>query len=58
MLRNTIAGIKELMELKIVASVDRVPTASQFADCMTKKGKEKKADWLLNADRNNSLSRV
>ena len=58
MLRNTIAGIKELMELTIVASVDWVPTASQLADCMTKKGTEKKADWLLNAARNNSLTRV
>ena len=46
MLRNSIAGIKELIDLKMVKSITWVPTDKMLADCMTKKGK--KADWLLN----------
>ena len=56
LLRNTIAGIKELMELGIVSAVDWVPTNIQLADCMTKKGTDKKADWLLAVARTNKLS--
>jgi hypothetical protein len=47
LLRNTIAGIKQLMDLNMLDSVDWVSTGDQLADCMTKKGTENKADWLL-----------
>ena len=52
LLRNTIAGIKELLELKMVNRVTWVPTKDQLADCLTKKTK---ADWLLNAIEKNTL---
>ena len=52
LLRNTIAGIKELLELKMVNKVTWVPTKDQLADCLTKKTK---ADWLLNAIEKNTL---
>ena len=45
LLRNLIAGLKELLELKMVETVKWVPTEKQLADCLTKKGK--KGDWLL-----------
>ena len=45
LLRNSIAGLKELLELKMVETVKWVPTEKQLADCLTKKGK--KGDWLL-----------
>ena len=57
LLRNTIAGIKELVELGMVSSVDWVDTKNQLADCMTKKGTAKKADWLLAVARTNRLVR-
>ena len=53
LLRNSIAGMKELIELKIVKDVHWVPTAEQLADCMTKYGK--KADWLLKVASRNKL---
>ena len=55
LLRNTIAGLKELIELGLVLSVDWVSTHDQLADCMTKKGTDKKADWLLAVARTNTL---
>ena len=58
LLRNTIAGLKELMELGIVSAVDWVPTDVQLADCMTKKGTDKKADWLLAVARTNRLVKI
>ena len=55
MLRNTIAGIKELKELKMLDSLDWVSTRDQLADCLTKKGSQNKADWLLEVSSNNIL---
>ena len=57
MLRNTIAGIKELLELQMVDTVDWVPTDYQLADCLTKKGTVMKADWLLGVADSNSLEK-
>ena len=54
LLRNSIAGIKELMELKMVKEVNWVPTQKQLADCMTKRGH--KSDWLLSVAKNNRLN--
>ena len=54
-LRNTIAGIKELKELKMLDSLDWVSTKDQLADCLTKKGSQNKADWLLEVSSSNSL---
>ena len=54
-LRNTIAGLKELIQLGMVRSVDWVPTNKQLADCMTKKGSFKKGDWLLAVARTNKF---
>ena len=53
LLRNSIAGIKEMMELGMVKSIEWVPTDKQLADCMTKKGK--KAEWLLRVASENTL---
>ena len=53
LLRNSIAGIKELMELKMVKDVHWVPTKEQLADCLTKQGK--RADWLLKVASRNKL---
>ena len=53
LLRNSIAGIKEMMELGMVQSVDWVPTDKQLADTLTKKGK--KAEWLLKVASMNRL---
>ena len=55
LLRNSIAGIKELMELKMVEDVHWVPTRKQLADCMTKRGKN--SDWLLQVARNSRLDK-
>ena len=55
LLRSTIAGIKELALLGMVSSIEWVPTDQQLADCLTKKGSSKKADWLLAVARNNHL---
>ena len=47
LLRNTIAGIKEMISLKMVNSVKWVSTVDQLADCLTKKGTKSSSDWLL-----------
>ena len=53
LLRNTIAALKESLEKGFVESIEWVPTKSQLADCLTKKGV--KADWLLKLGANNKL---
>ena len=58
LLRNTIASMKELLQLGMVSSVDWVSTDNQLADCMTKKGTFKKADWLLSVARTNKLDKI
>ena len=55
-LRNTIAGIKELIELGMVKAVYWVPTNKQLADCLTKKGMSSKDDWLLSVNSLNTLN--
>jgi hypothetical protein len=55
LLRNTIAGIKELLELRMVNSVDWVSTDYQLADCLTQKGTVLKSEWLLAVADSNSL---
>ena len=57
MLRNTIAGIKELLQLKMLDSVDWVSTEDQLADCLTKKGTVNKANWLLGVLSSNTLKK-
>ena len=57
LLRNTIASVKEFMSLGLVSSVDWVSTDNQLADCLTKKGTLKKADWLLSVARTNRLDK-
>ena len=57
MLRNTIAGIKELLELRMLDSVDWVSTDDQLADCLTKKGNVNKANWLLGVASTNILKK-
>ena len=52
-LRNSIAGMKELFDLKMVKDVNWVPTQKQLADCMTKQGKN--AGWLLSVGSRNNL---
>ena len=54
LLRSSLAGIKQLIELKMVEDVHWVPTAEQLADCMTKRGK--KAQWLLKVSSRNRLT--
>ena len=54
LLRNSIAAIKELIQMKMVLDVSWVPTDRQIADCLTKKGK--KAEWLLKTASSNSLN--
>ena len=58
LLRNTIAGMKELIELGMVKAVDWVSTTDQLSDCMTKKGTFKKADWLLAVAKTNKLVEI
>ena len=53
-LRSSIAGMKHLMELKMLEKVHWVPTKEQLADCMTKTGI--KADWLLRVASRNELA--
>ena len=53
LLHNSIAGIKELMEMKMVKDVLWVPTTKQLADCMTKRGQN--SDWLLKVASRNRL---
>ena len=54
LLRNSIAALKELISMKMINDVQWVPTNLQLADCLTKKGK--KADWLLQTARANTLN--
>ena len=54
LLRNSIAGIKELMDLKMVKNVTWVPTFKQLSDCMKKRGKN--SDWLLKVASTNSMA--
>jgi hypothetical protein len=53
LLRNSIASIKDLLDLKMVNKISWVPTDKQLADCLTKKGK--KATWLLKVSSKNRL---
>ena len=53
LLRNSVASIKELIDLKMVEDVDWVSTAKQLADCLTKKGKN--AKWSLHVASRNTL---
>ena len=53
LLRNSIAGMKELFTLDMITDVSWVPTIQQLADCMTKTGK--KSDWLLAVASKNKL---
>ena len=53
LLRNSIAGLKELIALKMMVDVLWVPTTKQLADCMTKHAKD--SDWLLKVARTNTL---
>ena len=55
MLRNTIAGIKQLIDLNMLESLEWVSTVDQLADCLTKKGNKNKADWLLQVASDNIL---
>ena len=57
LLRNTIAGIKQLIELKMLDSLEWVSTNDQLADCLTKKGNKNKADWLLQVASDNVLKK-
>ena len=53
LLRNSIASMKELIELKMLKDVLWVPTSMQLADCMTKRAKN--SDWLLKVARTNTM---
>ena len=53
LLRNSIASMKELMDLKMMKDVLWVPTSLQLADCMTKRAKN--SDWLLQVASTNTL---
>ena len=53
LLRNSIAGLKELMDMKMIEEVHWVPTNRQLADCMTKRGQT--SGWLLRVGNYNRL---
>ena len=53
LLRNSIASMKELMDLKMIKEVSWVPTSMQLADCMTKQ--TRKSDWILRVASTNTL---
>ena len=55
LLRNSVAGMKELMQHGEVTDVIWVPTDKQIADCMTKKGK--KADSLVQIAKTNKSTK-
>ena len=57
LLRNTIAGIKESMEMGQISAIEWVSTENQLADCMTKKGTISKSDWLLGVAATNQILR-
>ena len=44
-----------MIELKLVKSVEWVPTEEQLSDCMTKSGLKKKSEWLLSVMSSNRL---
>ena len=56
LLRNTIAGIKESMEVGLVSAIEWVATDKQLADCMTKKGTIRQSDWLLEVAETNQIN--
>ena len=58
LLRNTIAGIKESMEVGLVSAIEWVSTDNQLADCLTKKGTVLKSDWLLEVAETNRIERA
>ena len=53
LLRNSIAGMKEMLDLNMVKSVEWVPTGDQLADCLTKK--RKGASKLMKVTMENKL---
>jgi hypothetical protein len=53
LLSNSIAGMKELIEQKMVKDVSWVPTLQQLTYCITKGGKN--SDWLLRVASKNRL---
>ena len=53
LLRCSIAGMKELMDIGMIKDVYWVPTIKQLADCLTKRGKS--AQWLIRVASNNHL---
>ena len=53
MLRSTIACMKELLMMKMIDSIQWVPTHKQLADGLTKKGR--RTDWLMNVLESNTL---
>ena len=53
LLRNSIASMKELIDLKMMKDVLWVPASLQLADCMTKSAKN--SDLLLRVTRTNTL---
>ena len=53
LIRNSISGMKELMDDGIVQKIQWVSTNDQIADCMTKKNS--KADWLMKVVSQNVL---
>ena len=54
-LRNTIAGIKEQLELGLVEEVEWVPTNLQLADCLTKNCLPSKSEKLLSVIYSNRI---
>ena len=52
LLRNSVAGMKEQLQLGEVRNIEWVPTNEQLADCLTKKGK--RANLLLDLARNDN----
>ena len=52
-MRNSIAGIKELLDMNMIEEVHWVPTNRQLADCMTKRGQA--SGWLLRVGSCNRL---
>ena len=56
LLRNTIASLKELIEVGYVNSINWVPTELQLADCLTKIGTESKSRSLMKLFSDNRIS--
>ena len=55
LIRNSICGMKELLEQGVVKKVNWVSTKDQIADCMTKRNM--KAEWLMKVVSENVLSK-